>query len=223
MAGIEHKSFEAPDGGLTFEKGKVELLKFCRGVVNRFTLEPGWRWSQHVRPFAGTALCESPRFQYHVSGRICVRTRDGIQAEFVAGEISTLCAGHDAWVEDSEPAVIIDWSGTIDYATKRTMSDRPECHSSAHEVMPYNIGGKDSDSVHIAQKSFASPDAVRPFENGRCELLEFSHGVVGRLVLEPGWRWSQDVRSIVGTELCEAPHFFYHVAGRFHVLMRDGT
>ena len=223
MAGIEQKSFDAPDDVLKFEKGKLELLKFSRGVVRRLTLEPGWRWSEHIRPFAGTELCESPRFQYHVSGRICVRTRDGAQAEFVRGEITTLCAGHDAWVEGREPAVIVDWSGTIDYTAKHTPTVRPEGHSSTCQVMPYSVDGKEVAVSGIEQKSFASPDAIRPFENGRCELLEFSRGIVGRLVLKPGWRWLQDVRHIAGTELCEAPHFFYHVAGRFHVMMRDGT
>jgi len=223
MAGIEQKSFETPDDVLRFEKGKLELLKFSRGVVRRMTLEPGWRWSEHVRPFAGTELCESPRFQYHVSGRIFVRTRDGARAQFVRGEITTICTGHDAWVEGHEPAVIIDWSGTIDYSAPRLPVDRTEHHSSECQVMPYSIDGKIMEAAGIEQKSFASPDAVRPFENGRCELLEFSRGMVGRLVLKPGWRWSMHVRNIVGTELCEAPHFFYHVDGRFRVLMRDGT
>jgi uncharacterized cupin superfamily protein len=223
MAGIEQKSFDAPDDVLKFEKGKAELLKFGRGVVRRFTLMPGWHWSEHVRPFAGTELCESPRFQYHVSGSICVRTRDGVQAKFCGGEVTTLCAGHDAWVEGTEPAVIIDWSGTIDYAAKRPSAVSRECQSSSCEVMPYSVGGKEKDTASVEQKSFTAPDAVRPFENGRCELLEFNRGVVGRLVLKPGWRWSQHVRHIVGTELCEAPHFFYHVSGRFRVLMRDGT
>ena len=118
MAGIEHRSFDAPDDVLRFERGKLELLKFGRGVVRRMTLEPGWRWSEHVRPFAGTELCESPRFQYHVSGRICVLMRDGTQAEFAPGDVTALSAGHDAWVVGDEPVVIIDWAGTVDYTPR---------------------------------------------------------------------------------------------------------
>jgi len=46
---------------------------------------------------------------------------------------------------------------------------------------------------------------------------------IGRLTLHPGWRWSEHVRPIAGTDLCEAPHFQYHVAGTLHVVMADGT
>ena len=55
------------------------------------------------------------------------------------------------------------------------------------------------------------------------ELLTVGTSDIGRLTLEPGWRWSVDVKPIAGTELCEAPHFQYHVSGVIHVVMVDGT
>ena len=72
-------------------------------------------------------------------------------------------------------------------------------------------------------KDLKTPDEVRTFPNGRADLVNIGGGVVGRLVLEPGWRWSKDVKPIAGTEWCEAPHFQYHVAGRMHVKMQDGS
>ena len=118
MAGIEQTSFDTPDEVRVFEKGKLELLKMSRGVVGRLTLEPGWRWSEHVRHIAGTELCEAPHFQYHVAGRIHVVMRDGTQMEAGPGDITALAAGHDAWVVGDEPAIIIDWAGAVDYARK---------------------------------------------------------------------------------------------------------
>ena len=56
-------------------------------------------------------------------------------------------------------------------------------------------------------KGFARPDEVREFPRGRAEILSIGGGEVGRLVLEPGWRWSNDVKPISGTASCEAPHF----------------
>jgi hypothetical protein len=50
-----------------------------------------------------------------------------------------------------------------------------------------------------------------------------SERVIGRLILEPSWRWSNDVKPITGTELCEAAHFQYHVSGRLQIRMEDGT
>ncbi len=72
-------------------------------------------------------------------------------------------------------------------------------------------------------KDLKSPDETRAFEHGKLELVNVGGGVVGRLSLQPGWRWSKDVKPIAGTEWCEAPHFQYQVSGRLHILMSDGT
>jgi hypothetical protein len=71
--------------------------------------------------------------------------------------------------------------------------------------------------------SFAQPDEVREFPHGRAEIVRLGGADIGRLVLEPGWRWSIDVKPIAGTELCLAPHMQYHVSGRLRVRMADGT
>jgi quercetin dioxygenase-like cupin family protein len=72
-------------------------------------------------------------------------------------------------------------------------------------------------------KDYGKPDEVRTFGHGKAELLNLDNGTIGRLTLEPGWRWSVDVKPIAGTEWCEAPHFQYVVSGRIHILMQDGT
>ena len=59
----------------------------------------------------------------------------------------------------------------------------------------------------------ATPSETRAFPNGRLDLLRIGGGEIGRLTLEPGWRWSEHVKPIAGTDWCEAPHFQYHVAG----------
>ena len=75
----------------------------------------------------------------------------------------------------------------------------------------------------VEHKSFTAPEEVRSFENGKLELLSIGGGSVGRMVLQPGWRWSKDVRPIAGTDWCEAPHFQYQVSGKLRVKMSDGT
>ncbi|HVI73415.1 MAG TPA: cupin domain-containing protein [Anaeromyxobacteraceae bacterium] len=72
-------------------------------------------------------------------------------------------------------------------------------------------------------KSFAKPDETREFPNGRAEVLKMGGGAVGKLVLQPGWRWSKDVKPLAKTASCEAPHFQYHVSGKLAVKMDDGT
>ncbi len=112
----EIKEFRAADEVRTFEKGRVELVKIGEGVVGRLILEPGWRWSTHVKPLAKTDWCEAPHFQYHVSGRLHVRMRDGTEFEVGPGAVSNLPSGHDAWVVGNEPVVLIDWFGATNYA-----------------------------------------------------------------------------------------------------------
>jgi hypothetical protein len=72
-------------------------------------------------------------------------------------------------------------------------------------------------------RSFGKADEVREFPNGRAEILKVGDSDLGRLVLEPGWRWSVDVKPIAGTDSCTAPHFQYHVSGQLAVRMDDGT
>jgi hypothetical protein len=72
-------------------------------------------------------------------------------------------------------------------------------------------------------KSFAAPDEIREFPNGKAEILAVGGAEVGRLVFRPGWRWSTDVKPLAKTGSCEAPHFQYHVAGTLGIRMDDGT
>ena len=72
-------------------------------------------------------------------------------------------------------------------------------------------------------KDFAQADEVRSFPHGQLELLRIGGGDIGRLVLQPGWRWSEHVKPLAGTDLCEAPHFQYHVTGTLRIQMADGT
>ena len=71
-------------------------------------------------------------------------------------------------------------------------------------------------------KTFGRPDEVREFPRGRAEILRVGGGEIGRLVFQPGWKWSKDLKSIAGTPSCQAPHFQYHVSGRLAIKMDDG-
>ncbi len=115
MKGIVAKSFDSPDEVRTFDKGKVELVNINGRIVGRATLEPGWRWSESLKPLVKTESCEAPHFQYHVSGIIHIKADDGTERDVKAGEVSMLGAGHDAWVVGDEPVVVIDFQGMVDY------------------------------------------------------------------------------------------------------------
>lgn len=116
MAQVESKDYGKPDEVRTFPHGRLELLHIGGGTVGRMTLEPGWRWSNDVKPIVGTDWCQAPHFQYQISGRLHVVMQDGREFDVGPGSVSHLPAGHDAWVVGNEPVVAVDWFGATNYA-----------------------------------------------------------------------------------------------------------
>jgi hypothetical protein len=116
MTSMQKKSLNAPDEKRSFPKGSLELVTVGNLTFGRATFEPGWKWSESLKPIAKTASCQAPHTNYHISGRLHVRMDDGTEAEFGPGDISVLPPGHDAWVVGSETAVVIDITGMTEYA-----------------------------------------------------------------------------------------------------------
>jgi class 3 adenylate cyclase len=116
MSGIEVKSFQDPDEVVGFDHGQVNLVKVSSLVIGREVLAPGWRWSVHVKPIAGTERCEFHHVSLLLEGRVGVESRDGEVREIGAGEVSDIAPGHDAWVIGDQPAVQIDLQGIVGWA-----------------------------------------------------------------------------------------------------------
>lgn len=112
----EHRSFAQPDEVRPFSNGQAEILHVGGSDIGRLVLQPGWRWSNDVKPIAGTDLCEAPHFQYHVAGTLRIRMDDGTEFDAVPGDVTSLPSGHDAWVVGDEPVVVVDWYGASNYA-----------------------------------------------------------------------------------------------------------
>jgi len=120
MAGMKKMSLDAPEETRPFEEnmGKLELVNISEGPVGRATFEPGWQWSKHVQPIAGTESCQGAHLGYYVSGQMHVVMDDGEEMDFGAGDFAIIPPGHDAWIVGSEPCVVIDWQGFADYAKR---------------------------------------------------------------------------------------------------------
>jgi hypothetical protein len=112
----EHRSFGTADEVREFPNGRAEILKVSGADIGRLVLRPGWRWSNDVKPIAGTDSCNAPHFQYLVSGRLAIRMDDGTEFEAGPGDVTSLPSGHDAWVVGEEPVVVVDWFGAANYA-----------------------------------------------------------------------------------------------------------
>jgi quercetin dioxygenase-like cupin family protein len=120
MAGLTRKSLDTPDETRPFEAGmgQVDLVNSDVGPVGRAIFQPGWQWSQHVKPLAQTDSCEAPHMGYFVSGRMRVVMDDGEETEYGPGDFAIIPPGHDAWTVGDEPCVVVDWQGFADYAKR---------------------------------------------------------------------------------------------------------
>jgi hypothetical protein len=92
MATLQAKRFESPDEVRPFRdgKGKVELVELAGQMVGHGTFEPGWRWSEHVKPLSGTDSCQVEHIGY--------------------------VPGHDAWIVGDQACVLLDFGGLRGYA-----------------------------------------------------------------------------------------------------------
>ncbi len=107
---FQRRNLDSPDETRTFENGKAQVVTLGDFTASRLTLEPGWRWSENVKPIAGTDSCQVLHTGYQVSGRLHVRMEDGTEAEVGPGEAYVVPPGHDAWVVGDEPVVSVDMS-----------------------------------------------------------------------------------------------------------------
>ena len=116
---VEIKSFDSPDETRRFEgKGQAAVVNVGGRTIGKGTFEPGWRWSENVKPIAGTDSCQVSHLGYVVSGRMTVRMDDGSEGSVRPGDVVAIPPGHDAWVDGDEPCVLIDFGEFGDYAKR---------------------------------------------------------------------------------------------------------
>jgi mannose-6-phosphate isomerase-like protein (cupin superfamily) len=113
MARLEKRTFNAPDEQRTPPHTTMDLVRFGDRMVARITYQPGWRWTNDIKPTAGTDLCQVNHFAYVLSGRTHVVMADGTEVDIGPGDLVTLPAGHDAWVVGDEACVLLDFGGAV--------------------------------------------------------------------------------------------------------------
>ena len=116
MAGIESKSFDEPDERRTPDKTRVDVVRLGDTEVGRFSFEPGWRWSECVKPVVGTESCQVDHVGFVARGTLTVEHEDGSRGTVSAGDAYRITPGHDAWVEGDEEFVGYEFKGAAEYA-----------------------------------------------------------------------------------------------------------
>ena len=116
MASVSSKSFDAADETRTPDKTKVDVVRLGTATVARFTFQPGWKWSECVKPVAGTDSCQVRHVGTIVAGRLHVVHKDGTEADVEPGTAYVIEPGHDAWVLGDEAVVAFEFESAETYA-----------------------------------------------------------------------------------------------------------
>ena len=118
MAELHAKDLSSPDEVREFEddKGDVAIVNLDSGPVGYGTFKPGWRWSEHVKPIAGTDSCQVQHIGYVLKGRMKVVMDNGDEAEVGPGDAFDMPPGHDAWTVGDEACELLDFGGLQGYA-----------------------------------------------------------------------------------------------------------
>jgi hypothetical protein len=105
MASLSFKSFESPDETRSPEKTRLDVVDLGSAKAARLTVQPGWRWSECIKPVVGTESCQALHIGVVVSGRMHVVHNDGSEGEMGPGDAYRIEPGHDAWVVGDEALV----------------------------------------------------------------------------------------------------------------------
>jgi class 3 adenylate cyclase len=111
MADVVSKSFDRPDDVVEFPSIKTRIVELGDLTVGELVSEPGWRWSEHVRPTVGGDWCQVRHVGFVISGSLGVDFVDGSRAVFEAGDVFDIPPGHDGYTVGDDPCVQIEWMG----------------------------------------------------------------------------------------------------------------
>lgn len=175
MKHVEIRTFGNPDEVRIFPKGKVELINVGGTVIGRATFEPGWKWSESVKPIVHTETCQAPHFQYHMSG-VMVVLQDGVRHVINAGDVSLLPPGHDAWIEGDEPVHLVDFQGMLDYASSmenqvQQISDELRASENLHRTILSSVSDGIIGINANSEITFINPAAAAVLGYTESEML----------------------------------------------------
>ena len=118
MPGVEMGNFDSPDETRAPEKTKVEVVRLGDTTVGRATFQPGWKWSECIKPVVGGDSCQARHVGTVVSGQLHIVHNDGSEGDAGPGTAYVIEPGHDAWVVGDEPFVAYEFESktAADYA-----------------------------------------------------------------------------------------------------------
>lgn len=115
VTALSVKSFDVPDKKRCPDKAEFDLVTVNDYSVTRLILNPGWRWSESIKPLEKTDFCQHNHLGFCVSGVLEVETSDGGRSMIRANDTYTLPPGHDEWVVGNEPFIAVEFLGAASF------------------------------------------------------------------------------------------------------------
>jgi ethanolamine utilization protein EutQ (cupin superfamily) len=113
------RRFDSPDEHRTFPLGSNDVVTLGDFTLGLARFEPGWKWSESLKPRVGTESCQVEHLGYILSGRLYTRMDDGSEMEFGPGDLVYVPPGHDGWTVGNESVVFLQIEGAAKYAKKQ--------------------------------------------------------------------------------------------------------
>ena len=121
---VLRKSVDEPDEVVEFPLVRTDIVHLGDLTVGRFVNQPGWRWSEHVRPTVGGEWCQIRHVGFIISGRLGIEFSDGTSVVFGPGDVFEIPPGHDGYTVGDEPVVQIEWTGLRNWGGVGTTRSR---------------------------------------------------------------------------------------------------
>ena len=75
--------------------------------------------------------------------------------------------------------------------------------------------------LDMVLRRFEQPDEIREMVKGRFEVVRLAGVTIGRATYQPGWRWSEHVGPMVGSDRCSVEHVGLVLQGSATVAFDD--
>ena len=111
MANLEKKSFDNPDELKEPNMTNAAVVNFGTVAASRVILQPGWKWSNDIKPVVGTESCQATHLGVIITGTVKAIHNDGTEATYTAGDAYSIQPGHDGMVVGDEPAIVYEFAG----------------------------------------------------------------------------------------------------------------
>ena len=112
MPRLQAKSFDTPDETRRPDKTLMEIVDLEGVKAARMTAQPGWKWSECIKPVVGGESCQSHHVGTAVAGMLHVVHEDGSELDVTPGSAYVIEPGHDAWVVGDEAFVAFEFDSS---------------------------------------------------------------------------------------------------------------